>query len=188
MMGDKLFRSDLYYRLKAFPITIPPLREHSEDIPVLVRHFTQTYAAKMNKQIDKIPAETMQALVAGPGPETCGSWRISSNGRLFSRPVPLSERLWPKLGPMPPRRPLCVARGCGARPHYSHSKRSQRRGERRCHTARNTAHYVERDDAEARNLAQGSLRRSARRGPVLSTSSEDGRSRPAARSPPEGPC
>jgi formate hydrogenlyase transcriptional activator len=68
MMGDKLFRSDLYYRLKVFPITIPPLREHREDIPVLVRHFTQTYAAKMNKQIDKIPSETMQALVAWPWP------------------------------------------------------------------------------------------------------------------------
>jgi formate hydrogenlyase transcriptional activator len=68
MMGDKLFRSDLYYRLKVFPITIPPLREHREDIPVLVRHFTQTYAAKMNKQIDKIPSETMQALVAWSWP------------------------------------------------------------------------------------------------------------------------
>ncbi len=68
MMGDKLFRSDLYYRLKVFPITIPPLREHAEDIPVLVRHFVATYAAKMNKQIDKIPAETMQALVSWPWP------------------------------------------------------------------------------------------------------------------------
>jgi formate hydrogenlyase transcriptional activator len=68
MMGDKLFRSDLYYRLKVFPITIPPLREHREDIPVLVRHFTHTYAAKMNKQIDKIPSETMQALVNWPWP------------------------------------------------------------------------------------------------------------------------
>ena len=62
MMGDKLFRSDLYYRLKVFPITTPPLRDHAEDIPVLVRHFTKKYAAKMNKQIDKIPAETMKAL------------------------------------------------------------------------------------------------------------------------------
>jgi len=68
MMGDKLFRSDLYYRLKVFPITIPPLREHPEDIPVLVRHFTETYAAKMNKTIDKIPSETMQALVSWPWP------------------------------------------------------------------------------------------------------------------------
>ena len=68
MMGDKLFRSDLYYRLKVFPITIPPLREHPEDIPVLVRHFTQTYATLMGKQIDKIPTDTMQALVSWPWP------------------------------------------------------------------------------------------------------------------------
>jgi PAS domain S-box-containing protein len=63
MMGDKLFRSDLYYRLKVFPITTPPLRDHPEDIPVLARHFTQKYAKEMGKQIDKIPAETMRALV-----------------------------------------------------------------------------------------------------------------------------
>lgn len=62
MMGDKLFRSDLYYRLKVFPITTPPLRDHAEDIPVLARHFTQKYAREMNKQIDKIPADTMRAL------------------------------------------------------------------------------------------------------------------------------
>ncbi|HEX6880756.1 MAG TPA: sigma 54-interacting transcriptional regulator, partial [Terriglobales bacterium] len=63
MMGDKLFRSDLYYRLRVFPITTPPLRDHPEDIPVLARHFTQKYAREMNKKIDKIPADTMRALV-----------------------------------------------------------------------------------------------------------------------------
>ena len=62
MMGDKLFRSDLYYRLKVFPIITPPLRDHAEDIPSLVRHFTKKYAAKMDRIIDKIPAETMKAL------------------------------------------------------------------------------------------------------------------------------
>jgi PAS domain S-box-containing protein len=72
MMGDKLFRSDLYYRLKVFPITTPPLRDRPEDIPVLARHFTKTYAAKMNRQIDKIPTETMDALV---------SWRWPGNVR-----------------------------------------------------------------------------------------------------------
>jgi formate hydrogenlyase transcriptional activator len=68
MMGDKLFRSDLYYRLKVFPITAPPLRDHPEDIPVLARHFTQKYALEMNKQIDKISAETMRALVSWSWP------------------------------------------------------------------------------------------------------------------------
>ena len=68
MMGDKLFRSDLYYRLKVFPITTPPLRDHPEDIPVLARHFTKKYAAKMNRVIDKIPTETMKALVSWQWP------------------------------------------------------------------------------------------------------------------------
>ncbi len=68
MMGDKLFRSDLYYRLKVFPITTPPLRDHPEDIPILARHFTKKYAAKMDRDIDKIPAETMKALVSWPWP------------------------------------------------------------------------------------------------------------------------
>jgi len=62
MMGDKLFRSDLYYRLKVFPIITPPLRDHPEDIPVLARYFTKKYAAKMDRAIDKIPSETMKAL------------------------------------------------------------------------------------------------------------------------------
>ncbi len=62
MMGDKLFRSDLYYRLRVFPITTPPLRERPEDIPVLAWHFTKKYASKMGRRIDKIPSETMKAL------------------------------------------------------------------------------------------------------------------------------
>ncbi len=68
MMGDKLFRSDLYYRLKVFPITTPPLRDHPEDIPVLARHFTRKYAEKMDRKIDKIPAETMRALTGWSWP------------------------------------------------------------------------------------------------------------------------
>jgi PAS domain S-box-containing protein len=68
MMGDKLFRSDLYYRLKVFPVITPPLRDHPEDIPSLARHFTKKYAAKMDRTIDKIPAETMKALVSWSWP------------------------------------------------------------------------------------------------------------------------
>lgn len=68
LMRDKLFRSDLYYRLMVFPIVIPPLRDHAEDIPALASHFTQKYAAKMERQIDTIPTETMKALVGWSWP------------------------------------------------------------------------------------------------------------------------
>lgn len=68
MVGDKLFRSDLYYRLKVFPIQTPPLRDHPEDIPVLVRHFTRKYAQEMNKQIARIPSDVMRALASWSWP------------------------------------------------------------------------------------------------------------------------
>ena len=56
------FRADLYYRLNVFPIHLPPLRERSEDIPLLVEYFVKKYAARMGKQIDKVPKETMKRL------------------------------------------------------------------------------------------------------------------------------
>jgi transcriptional regulator with GAF, ATPase, and Fis domain len=68
MMHNKLFRSDLYYRLKVFPIIMPPLRDHPEDIPLLARHFTKKYAVKMDRTINAIPSETMRALVNWPWP------------------------------------------------------------------------------------------------------------------------
>ena len=68
MMEHKLFRSDLYYRLKVFPIITPPLRDHPEDIPALARHFTQKYAREMNKQIEKISENTIRALVSWTWP------------------------------------------------------------------------------------------------------------------------
>ncbi len=62
MVEAKQFRSDLYYRLNVFPVTVPPLRERPEDIPTLVRYFTQHYALRMKKNIQAVPARTLEIL------------------------------------------------------------------------------------------------------------------------------
>ncbi|HET9285239.1 MAG TPA: sigma 54-interacting transcriptional regulator [Candidatus Angelobacter sp.] len=62
MIASREFRSDLFYRLNVFPIRIPPLRERPEDIPLLVRYFTQKYGRRMEKQIESIPSGVMKKL------------------------------------------------------------------------------------------------------------------------------
>src|SRR5208282_2950819 len=68
MVADGRFRNDLYYRLNVFPVVLPPLRERREDIPQLVRHFTQRFARRIGRRIESIPTAVMEALVRYPWP------------------------------------------------------------------------------------------------------------------------
>jgi PAS domain S-box-containing protein len=68
MVAVREFRSDLYYRLKVFPVFAPPLRERAGDIPILVRHFVSAHSRRMGKTIESIPKEIMDALVRWPWP------------------------------------------------------------------------------------------------------------------------
>jgi PAS domain S-box-containing protein len=62
------FRPDLFYRLSVYPITLPPLRDRKEDIPLLVMHFLKQLNAKLGKQIESIPQKSLDALVSYPWP------------------------------------------------------------------------------------------------------------------------
>ena len=86
MVEDRLFRSDLYYRLNVFPIVVPPLRERTEDIPLLVRYFAQKHARGMDRRIESIPSEEMEALTRYSWP---GNVRELEN--LIERAVILSR-------------------------------------------------------------------------------------------------
>ncbi len=68
MVAARTFRNDLYYRLNVFPLVVPPLRERQEDIPALVRYFVQKYARRMNRAVETIPSETLDALIRYPWP------------------------------------------------------------------------------------------------------------------------
>jgi formate hydrogenlyase transcriptional activator len=96
LVAEKKFRSDLYYRLNVFPLSLPPLRERPEDIPLLVHFFAQKFAQQMKKEIERIPTETMAALTSYKWPGNIRELQnliergvILSRGRVLE--IPLAE-------------------------------------------------------------------------------------------------
>jgi formate hydrogenlyase transcriptional activator len=90
MVDNKEFRADLFYRLSVFPISLPALRHRRGDIPELVRYFVAKFAQRMNKMVEDIPSETMEAMVAYDWPGNTRQLQnfiehgvIVSQGRVF---------------------------------------------------------------------------------------------------------
>jgi formate hydrogenlyase transcriptional activator len=105
MVRDREFREDLYYRLNAFPVYLPPLRERKADIPELVEHFVQHFAESMDKTIETIPEETMCALVRHHWPGNIRELQnyiargviLSNNGIFEPGPLERYESLDPEI-------------------------------------------------------------------------------------------
>jgi formate hydrogenlyase transcriptional activator len=94
MVAQKQFRSDLYFRLNIFPVALPPLRQRSDDIPLLVKAFVKDCCRRMNRRVDTIPAETMTALAEYAWPGNVRELQnfveravILSSGRMLRAPL-----------------------------------------------------------------------------------------------------
>src|SRR5712672_3316615 len=119
MVSEQKFRSDLFFRLNVFPVHVPSLRERPEDIPILVRHFAQLFARRMNKSIETIPSETMDALCRYHWPGNIRELQnvieravIISTGPELS--VDVADLKFPKGGPSPAERVVSAKSTNGA--------------------------------------------------------------------------
>ena len=99
MVRKKEFRSDLYYRLNVFPVSLPPLRDRREDIPQLVKHFVDGLSRRMGKRIDRVPQETMNAFISYPWPGNIRELQnlveravIRSDDGVLANPLPTSQQ------------------------------------------------------------------------------------------------
>jgi len=107
LVSEKQFRNDLYYRLSVFPIRVPPLRERRDDIPLLVAYFVKMYSERMNKQIETIPSDAMEALLDHDWPGNIRQLQnfversvILTGGRVLQCPIPELLRRRTVAGPV----------------------------------------------------------------------------------------
>jgi formate hydrogenlyase transcriptional activator len=102
---DGTFRADLYYRLCVFPISVPPLRERREDIPLLVNAFVGRENRRLGKQIGSVPRETMEALQNYPWPGNVRELQsVITRAAIVTRgaKLQLAERLLQRTGEASP--------------------------------------------------------------------------------------
>ena len=163
MVAEKEFRSDLFYRLKVFPIFAPPLRERAGDIPVLVRHFVSAHSRRMGKNIETIPDDTMRALCRWPWPGNIRELEnfleravILTRGPVLY--VPLAELETEVAEEQEQRENRESHAACRrARAHSSRAARDEgtdRRRRRCCRATRPETHHAELQTEEARHRAQ----------------------------------
>jgi len=110
VVSERAFREDLYYRLSVFPILLPPLRERSEDVPLLVRFLLDRFAARIGKRVDAVSQETMQRLTAYSWP---GNVRELEN--ILERAVILATGPTLEIGPDVLTEPVAATAAAGAR-------------------------------------------------------------------------
>ncbi len=108
LVANKQFRADLYYRLNVIPITLPPLRERVEDIPILVEHFVRKFSDRLNKPIDLIPDEVMEVLKAHDWPGNIRELQNSIERAVVLSPGPVLRPTLPELKHMT-RQPSATA-------------------------------------------------------------------------------
>ena len=108
MVSRSEFRADLYYRLNVFPVLVPPLRERREDVAPLVAHFVETFANRMNKRIEHIPQETLEALTSHSWPGNVRELQnlieraaILCHDGILPNPLPLSAKRLAANPPVP---------------------------------------------------------------------------------------
>ena len=106
MVARNQFRSDLYYRLNVFPVTLPPLRERREDIALLVSHFVEIFSLRMGKRISNIPKEILDLFTAHSWPGNVRELQnlieravIGSENEVLANPFPLLNANSPDSGP-----------------------------------------------------------------------------------------
>jgi formate hydrogenlyase transcriptional activator len=100
MVAAKQFRSDLYYRLNVFPLTLPPLRDRARDIPLLVRYFVEQHARRLKRTIESIPAESMTALTRYPWPGNIRELENFIERSILLSPGPLLHVATEALAPL----------------------------------------------------------------------------------------